>query len=74
MAEFDWTKGVIPCTTGEGPYHPAMQNNRTVWYWPNITYPVQSEAQARAVDILADAIEAANMVVADWNIYRADGG
>lgn len=57
-------------TYGTGPFHPAIQSDSGVWYWPNITKATEQEAYEHAALALKEAYNAANAISQCWNVYK----
>ena len=72
LKEIDFTAGVQATTYGLGPFHPAIRNGKTVWYWPNITMENEDDAYRHALISLSDACEGFLNVFQQWNIYKID--
>lgn len=69
--ELNFNEGIWPTSYGLGPFHPAIRNGRTTWYWPNITFATEMEAYSRACCSLADALQPAINNIKEWNVYKS---
>ena len=47
-------------------FHPAVRNNLTVAYWPEVTYENEDDAYQSARRVVQFALDAANEVVEAW--------
>ena len=52
---------------GNGKFHPAVQHNHGVYYWPNIR-DTNERAWEWAEKAIDDALDAANYVIEGWNV------